>query len=117
MSCRRCLAALVMCAWAVPAAAARDVAAPLIQDAGAELVQAHCSACHSLQLITSQRGDRAFWLESIRWMQQTQNLWPIPAEQETQILDYLAKNYAGSGWGRRPPLAEHLLPPAPAPAP
>jgi len=89
----------------------------LIDDAGVELVQANCSICHALALVTSQRGDRQFWLNTIRWMQKTQNLWPIPAMQEQQILDYLAKNYNESEWGRRPPLSPALLPPQAPTAP
>ena len=88
------------------------VAEPLIEAPGAALVRGHCSACHSLQLITTQRGDRAFWLKTIRWMQRTQNLWPLPAEQEKAILDYLAEHYDETEWGRRPNLSPGLLPSA-----
>ncbi len=84
----------------------------LIRAPGWQLVTAHCGACHSYLLITAQRGDATFWLESIRWMQRTQNLWPIPAEQETAIVTYLATNYNETEWGRRPPLSPILMPPA-----
>ena len=64
----------------------------LIDEPGAELVTAHCSACHSLELVTQNRGDRAHWLKVIRWMQDKQNLWDLgPAEDP--ILDYLATHY------------------------
>ncbi|MEM6936354.1 MAG: hypothetical protein AAF552_07835 [Pseudomonadota bacterium] len=82
---------------------------------GWQLVRAHCSGCHSLKLVTGQRGSRARWLSTIRWMQQKQNLWPIPEDQESQILDYLAAEYAPGQWGRRPPLPASLLPTAPTP--
>jgi phage gp46-like protein len=85
-------------------------AAELITGSGDELVRGHCSGCHSLQLVTAQRGDRAYWLKTIRWMQQTQNLWTLPAAQETVILDYLAEHYAESEWGRRPNLSPLLRP-------
>jgi mono/diheme cytochrome c family protein len=78
--------------------------------AGVELVRGHCSACHALDLVASQRGDRSFWLKLIRWMQAEQNLWPIPAEQEEAILTYLAEQYGESAWSRRPPLAADLMP-------
>ena len=74
------------------------------------LVVGHCSGCHSLSLVTTQRGDRVFWEKTIRWMQETQNLWPIPAEQEDQILDYLAEHFAETDWGRRPNLPPELRP-------
>ncbi len=75
-----------------------------------ELVRAHCSSCHSLNLVTSQRGDRAFWLKSIRWMQKTQNLWVLPADQEDKVLTYLSTQYPAQESGRRPPLAPQLMP-------
>ena len=84
----------------------------LVEAAAKPLVIGHCSACHSINLVTSQRGDRAFWLKTIRWMQETQNLWPIPTEHENQILDYLAEHYSETEWGRRPPLEQELLPTA-----
>ena len=64
------------------------------------LMQGHCSACHSLSLVTSQRGDRDFWLKTIRWMQETQNLWDLGAHEKI-IVDYLATHYAPSKKGRR----------------
>ena len=73
-------------------------------------VRAHCAACHSLDLVTSQRGDRDFWLRTIRWMQKTQKLWPLPPDQEKLILDYLAANYSEDDRGRRPHLDVDLLP-------
>ena len=75
-----------------------------------ELAKAHCGVCHSYRLVTANRGDRDYWLNTLRWMQRTQNLWPIPADQEGKLLDYLAANYSESEWGRRPPLSPTLLP-------
>lgn len=83
----------------------------LVEAEGADLVRGHCSACHSLSIVTSQRGDRAYWLDLIRWMQATQNLWQIPAEHEEAILSYLVKHYAETEWGRRPNLARSLIGP------
>ena len=90
--------------------AAPAFSAELIDAPGANLVRGHCSACHSLSLVTSQRGDAAFWLDRIRWMQKKQNLWPIPADQETAIISYLGTHYAETEWGRRPNLSAELLP-------
>jgi hypothetical protein len=78
---------------------------------GWELVRAHCGACHSYKLITTQRGDRNNWLDTIRWMQATQNLWQFDAATEAGILDYLAKNYAREDNRRRAPIPSSLLPP------
>jgi hypothetical protein len=41
----------------------------------------------------------------IRWMQATQNLWDLGAN-EGIILDYLAKHYAPQNTGRRAPLTD-----------
>ena len=75
-------------------------------------MRANCGACHDLQLVTSQRGDRDFWLGLIRWMQATQNLWPLAPATEAEILDYLAENYGATGGGRRAPLPPELRPAA-----
>ena len=74
------------------------------------MVRAQCGACHSLKLVTSQRGDRDYWLGRIRWMQATQNLWDLPPAIETEVLDYLATHYDEAEWGRRPPLPARLMP-------
>lgn len=83
----------------------------LVQDDGWELVFAHCSACHSLQMVTSNRGDRATWLRLIRWMQETQNLWQIEPVSEARLLGYLERNYGPEEAVRRAQLPAHLLPP------
>ncbi len=82
---------------------------------GWQSVRANCGACHSYRLVTSQRGDAQFWRDTIRWMQRTQNLWPIAADDEARIVDYLAANYADTDRGRRPPLSPTLMPPGRAP--
>ena len=100
-----CLTRVLLWSALLPVSAQADLKA----GEGMELVQGHCSACHGVSLVTSQRGDRKYWLNLIRWMQQTQNLWEIPAQDETQILDYLSKHYAESEWGRRPNLSIPLI--------
>ena len=79
---------------------------------GKNLVLGHCSGCHSLALVTAQRGDQRFWLGTIRWMQEKHNLWQIPADQETVIVDYLAAHFTETDWGRRPAPPGELLPPS-----
>ena len=85
-------------------------AADLIKDQGWQLVTAHCSGCHSLQLVTGNRGNRQMWLETIRWMQKSQNFWQLDDKTEDQILTYLAKNYPPTEAQRRPALPPALLP-------
>jgi hypothetical protein len=82
----------------------------LVEADGWELVYAHCSACHSLDLVVSQRGDRRTWLRLIRWMQDTQNLWEFSPQTEQRILEYLAANYPPGNSYRRAPLPPELMP-------
>lgn len=78
---------------------------------GWELVRAHCGGCHSHRLVTSQRADRQTWLDMIRWMQETQNLWQLEPATEESILDYLAASYPPEPDRRRAPLPPTLMPP------
>lgn len=111
---RTALAVLLVLCWPL-LLTAQQTAPPagtaLANDADWELVYANCSGCHSLRLVTGQRGDRETWLRLIRWMQDTQNLWTFDPDVEERILDYLARNYAPEAWSRRAPLPDHLLPP------
>jgi hypothetical protein len=50
------------------------------------------------------------WLETIRWMQESQNFWQLDDKTEDQILTYLAKNYPPAETQRRPALPPALLP-------
>ncbi len=80
-----------------------------------EIVTANCTPCHSAKLVVQTRADRETWLEMIRWMQRTQNLWTFPTQTEAQILDYLAAHYAPTrSSSRREPLSPSLMPPTPS---
>jgi hypothetical protein len=74
-----------------------------------EIVRAHCTACHSAKLVTQNRMTRENWLETIRWMQKSQGLWPLGA-QEQKILDYLESHYSPIAVSRRSPIPSHLMP-------
>lgn len=75
-----------------------------------ELVRNNCIACHSLKLITQQRGSAEQWFDMIRWMQEKQNLWQFDPDVEKRIVAYLAENYAPSERQRRAALAPGLMP-------
>ena len=78
-----------------------DDATGFIIDSGFEEVRANCMGCHSPLLVTQNRATREGWLSTIRWMQETQNFWDL-GDNETIILDYLARNYSPpEGIGRR----------------
>ena len=76
------------------------VSSGLIVDEGYELVLNTCSGCHSLKLVTQNKGNKADWKEVIVWMQETQKLWDL-GPTEGPIIAYLAKNYGQSKKGRR----------------
>lgn len=76
----------------------------LIADESLPLIIQNCTNCHSAKMITQNRATREGWLSMIRWMQSTQNLWDL-GENESAIIDYLAKNYAPEKEGRRKNLA------------
>ena len=91
-----------------------DAATGLIKNPGWQQVRAHCGGCHSHALVTSQRADRQTWLDIIRWMQETQNLWQLEPDTEAQIIDYLAANYPPQANRRRAPIPPGLMPDAAA---
>lgn len=80
---------------------------------GYEVVASTCSACHSLTLVTQNAGDEEDWRGVIRWMQETQNLFPIPEKNLDTIVSYLALNYPRREGARRAQLPRHLRPPLP----
>ncbi|MGI9533088.1 monoheme cytochrome C [Lutimonas sp.] len=67
---------------------------------GLMMVIGHCTACHSAQLITQNRMNKEQWNATIRWMQETQNLWDLGENQEV-IVNYLVTNYPVIDTGRR----------------
>lgn len=91
-------------------AAKTDKATGLVVAPGWQQVRIHCGGCHSHALVTNQRADRQTWLDIIRWMQATQNLWQFQPHVEAQILDYLAANYPPQPNRRRAPIPPSLMP-------
>jgi hypothetical protein len=87
-----------------------DETTGLIIDDGWQLVRIHCGGCHSHALVTGQRADRQTWLDMIRWMQATQNLWQFDPATESGILDYLSANYPPQPNRRRAPIPPTLMP-------
>lgn len=72
----------------------------LIANEGFRETITHCTACHSADIIIQNRLDRDAWIETIRWMQRTQNLWDLGAD-EAIIVNYLISNYPPPDKGRR----------------
>ncbi len=64
-----------------------------------ETVQ-NCTTCHSSQLVLQNRMNKERWTATIKWMQETQNLWDL-GENQAVIVNYLATNYPPKIKGRR----------------
>lgn len=60
----------------------------------------NCTNCHSSKLVTQNRMSEERWNATIRWMQETQNLWDLGPNQEI-IVNYLVTNYPVEDKGRR----------------
>lgn len=60
----------------------------------------NCTNCHSAKLVTQNRMTKEGWNATIKWMQETQNLWGLGKNQEI-IVNYLVTNYPPVAKGRR----------------
>ena len=81
------------------------VATGLIEADGLTTVINNCTNCHSAQLVIQNRMDETRWNSTIKWMQETQNLWDLGDNQKI-IVDYLITNYPALEVGRRAPLTD-----------
>jgi hypothetical protein len=77
----------------------------LIDDEGLMVVVNNCTNCHSAKIVTQNRMNEERWNTTIKWMQETQNLWDLGKNQEI-IVNYLVKNYPPVAKGRRMALSE-----------
>lgn len=64
-----------------------------------------CTVCHSSKLVIQNRMNKERWNSTIKWMQETQNLWDLGENQEV-IVNYLVKNYPILKKGRRDSLKD-----------
>ncbi|MUH34471.1 monoheme cytochrome C [Zobellia amurskyensis] len=69
-----------------------------------ETVQ-NCTNCHSAKLVMQNRMNKERWKTTIKWMQETQNLWDL-GENEDVIINYLVTNYPPKKKGRREVLTD-----------
>ena len=72
----------------------------LIDAEGLMTVVNNCTNCHSAKLVTQNRMNAERWNATIKWMQETQNLWDLGENQDI-IVNYLATNYPPLKKGRR----------------
>jgi len=78
-----------------------DSQSGLVIDKGYKAVKQQCSTCHSLIMVIQNKASREGWLDTIRWMQNTQGMPLLNQSNENIILNYLAKNYPSNKKGRR----------------
>lgn len=72
----------------------------LIDAEGLRTVINNCTNCHSAKLVMQNRMNEERWNATIKWMQETQNLWELGDNQKV-IVDYLVANYPITDKGRR----------------
>lgn len=72
----------------------------LIDAEGLMTVVNNCTNCHSSKIILQNRMNTERWNATIKWMQETQNLWDLGKNQEI-IVNYLVTNYPIKDKGRR----------------
>jgi hypothetical protein len=72
----------------------------LIEAEGMMSVVTNCTSCHSSKIIIQNRMTADGWNKTIKWMQETQNLWDLGENQEI-IVNYLVTNYPVKAKGRR----------------
>ncbi len=78
----------------------KEVSSGLIVGENWELVKTHCTSCHSAQLITQNKATKEGWDHTIKWMQESQNLWDLGDDHEG-VVEYLATYYGPGDSGRR----------------
>jgi hypothetical protein len=72
----------------------------LVDAEGLMTVVNNCTNCHSSKIILQNRMNTERWNTTIKWMQETQNLWELGKNQEV-IVNYLVTNYPVKDKGRR----------------
>jgi hypothetical protein len=75
-----------------------------IEAEGLMTVINNCTNCHSSKLVIQNRMNTERWNTTIKWMQETQNLWDLGKNQEI-IVNYLVSNYPPTDKGRRETLS------------
>jgi hypothetical protein len=71
-----------------------------IEAEGLMTVINNCTNCHSSKLVIQNRMNTERWNATIKWMQETQNLWDLGKNQDI-IVNYLVTNYPPTDKGRR----------------
>ena len=94
-------AAIAMAGDGARQSKATDVAATSEEDEyqglppgiGRDEVLGLCGTCHSMKLVTQQGLSRSTWAEVLEFMVEEQEMAELEPEDETLVLDYLARFY------------------------
>ena len=76
-----------------------------VEAEGLMTVVNNCTNCHSAKLVIQNRMNLERWNATIKWMQDTQNLWDLGGNQKI-IVNYLVANYPPKEVGRRETLKD-----------
>lgn len=89
----------------------------LIEDSGGtwKLVRAHCTSCHSSQILKNLQLSRTAWQDVIKRMQEEEGLWDL-GDDESKIIEYLATYFGPTSdtaqrRSRRAPIAPTITSP------
>jgi hypothetical protein len=63
-------------------------------DVGRLEVFAHCSRCHSMQIVNQQGLSRTAWEKLMVWMVDEQGMTAMEDKTETLVVDYLSIHYS-----------------------
>ena len=82
---------LILVPVSLAVAAAGQTPPSLPEGPGKELVEAVCTACHTLERVVAKRATKAEWQDKVLEMLQEDP--DITQQERDQIVNYLAKNF------------------------
>lgn len=89
----------ILLSVALAAIAAGQSPAPALPEGpGKELVEAVCTACHTLERVVAKRATKAEWQDKVLEMLQEDP--DITQQERDQIVEYLAKNFPPKDGGK-----------------
>jgi virginiamycin B lyase len=87
----RSVGLILLTALVAIATAGQSPSPTLPEGPGKELVEAVCTACHTLERVVAKRASKAEWQDKVLEMLQEDP--DITQQERDQIVEYLAKNF------------------------
>ena len=87
-------AVIATLAVSMPIAAAAELWDDLPPGEGRRETYVHCTACHSILLVSQQGLTRERWAETLDWMEQEQGMPPLDSALRKMIINYLAEVFS-----------------------